>query len=102
MSTGVGAVFISGLVSAGWFVIVFGVAVGPLGLISILLVILQPVLVGAWCTLCLVTAVLSVVMVSPAVDEMLASLQYLQRVKKKGFSVWKAFWGKEEIYRLVK
>jgi hypothetical protein len=26
-------------------------------------------------------------------DEMLASLQYLQRVKLCGRSVWKAFWG---------
>lgn len=84
-----------------WIVIVFGVAVGPLGMISILLVIVQPVLIGAWCTLCLVTAVLSVVMISPAVDEMLASLQYLQRVKRSGFSVWKAFWGKENIHQHV-
>ena len=80
-----------------WIVIVFGVAVGPLGMISILLVILQPVMFSAWCTLCLLTAVISVVMISPAVDEMLASLQYLQRVKKSGHSVWKAFWGHEKI-----
>ncbi|HEV7329636.1 MAG TPA: vitamin K epoxide reductase family protein [Flavisolibacter sp.] len=85
-----------------WIVVVFGVAIGPLGMISILLVILQPVLIGAWCTLCLVTAVLSVVMISPAVDEMLASLQYLQRVKRSGHSVWKAFWGKDNIHLLVK
>jgi uncharacterized membrane protein len=84
-----------------WIVIVFGIAIGPLGLISVLLVILQPVLVGAWCTLCLVTAVFSVVMISPAVDEMLASLQYLQRVKRSGQSMWKAFWGKENIHLTV-
>lgn len=84
-----------------WIVIVFGIFIGPLGLISVLLVILQPVLVGAWCTLCLVTAVLSVVMISPAVDEMLASLQYLQRVKRSGKPVWKAFWGKENIHLTV-
>lgn len=80
-----------------WIVIVFGVAVGPLGLISILLVISQPVVVGAWCTLCLCSAVISVVMISPAMDEMLASLQYLQRVKARKYSVWKAFWGDKEI-----
>ena len=51
--------------------------------------------------LCLVTAVLSVVMISPAVDEMMASLQYLQRVKRSGKPVWKAFWGKEKIYLTV-
>jgi len=77
-----------------WIVILFGIAVGPLGLVSVLLVIFQPVLVGAWCTLCLVTAVISVVMISPAMDELLASFQYLKRVKNSGHSAWKAFWGK--------
>src|SRR3990170_6908614 len=76
-----------------WIVILFGIAVGPLGLVSVVLVIFQPVLVGAWCTLCIVTAIISVVMISPAMDELLASLQYLQRVKQNGYSFWKAFWG---------
>lgn len=80
-----------------WVVVLFGIAVGPLGIISVFLVIAQPVFVSAWCTLCLVTAVMSVVMIGPAMDEVLASLQYLQRVKRKGLSVWKAFWGNSEI-----
>lgn len=84
-----------------WIVIVFGVAVGPLGLVSILLVISQPVFFDAWCTLCLCSAVISVVMISPAMDEMLASLQFLQRVKRSGNSVWKAFWGDKEIINRV-
>lgn len=84
-----------------WIVIVFGLAVGPLGLISILLVILQPVLIGAWCTLCLVTAFISVIMISPAMDEMLASMQYLQRVKRSGHSWWKAFLGKQSVIEKV-
>lgn len=84
-----------------WIVIIFGIAVGPLGLVSILLVISQPVIVGHWCTLCLCSAVISVVMISPAMDEFLASLQYLQRVKRRQLSVWKAFWGDKEIERNV-
>jgi uncharacterized membrane protein len=80
-----------------WVVIIFGIAVGPLGLVSILLVISQPVIVGYWCTLCLCSAIISVLMISPAMDELLASLQYLQRVKHKQLSVWKAFWGDREI-----
>ncbi|MEX0967417.1 MAG: vitamin K epoxide reductase family protein [Bacteroidia bacterium] len=78
-----------------WMVVVFGLAVGPLGFISILLVILQPVLLDAWCTLCLASAVVSIAMIGPAMDEMLASLQYLKRVKDSGASVWKAFLGSE-------
>jgi uncharacterized membrane protein len=80
-----------------WMVIIFGIAVGPLGLVSVLLVISQPVIVGHWCTLCLCSAVISVMMISPAMDEFLASLQFLQRVKHKKMSVWKAFWGNKEI-----
>src|SRR5687767_6213015 len=84
-----------------WIVILFGIAVGPLGLVSVVLVIFQPVLVGAWCTLCMITAVISVVMISPAMDELLASLQYLQRVKKSGESVWKAFLGKKAVINKI-
>jgi uncharacterized membrane protein len=78
-----------------WMVILFGLAVGPLGAVSVLLVILQPVLVGAWCTLCLVSAVLSLAMIGPALDEVLASLQHLVDVRRRGRSVWRAFWGRE-------
>lgn len=79
-----------------WIVVIFGLAVGPLGAISILLVILQPVLLDAWCTLCLASAVISIVMIGPALDEVLASLQHLRRVRIEGRSVWRAFWGIED------
>lgn len=80
-----------------WIVVLFGIAVGPLGMVSILLVILQPVVFHSWCTLCLASAVISVFMIGPAMDELLASLQYLKRVKHSGHSVWKAFWGNLEM-----
>lgn len=76
-----------------WMVVLFGLAIGPLGGISVLLVILQPVLYGNWCTLCLTTAAISVLMIGPAMDEVLASLQYLKRVHAEGRSLWRAFWG---------
>ena len=76
-----------------WIVVLFGLAVGPLGGVSVLLVILQPVLYGNWCTLCLTTAAISVAMIGPAMDEVLASLQYLKRVRSEGGSLWRAFWG---------
>lgn len=84
-----------------WIVVVFGLFVGPLGLISVLLVVLQPVMFSAWCTLCLVSAVCSVVMIGPAMDELLASLQYMKRSKKAGHSLWKTFWGNREIHQKV-
>ena len=78
--------------SMPWIVIIFGLAVGPLGAISILLVIAQPVLYGSFCTLCLGSAAISLMMIPPAVDEALASGQELRRVKNAGGSVWTAFW----------
>lgn len=75
-----------------WIVIIFGVAVGPLGAVSILLVIFQPVLFNAWCTLCLASALISVLMIGPAMDEVLASLQYLKDAKNRGESTWTVFW----------
>ena len=85
-----------------WIVIIFGLFVGPLGFISIMLVVFQPVLFDAWCTLCLASAVISIAMIGPAMDEMLASLQYMQRVKREqGVSFWKSFWGfKHEVAKV--
>lgn len=76
-----------------WIVILFGAAVGPLGIVSVLLVILQPLQLDAWCTLCLVSAAISVAMIGPAVDEVLASLQHLKRESARGHSIWRTFWG---------
>lgn len=82
--------------SMPWIVILFGLAVGPLGLVSVMLVVSQPLVVGAWCTLCLSSAVVSLLMIGPAMDEMLASLQYLRRVHDQGDNVWDVFWGRAE------
>lgn len=77
-----------------WMVIIFGVFVGPLGAVSVALVIAQPVLYDAWCTLCIVTALISVLMIGPAMDEVLASLQHVRRAAARpGWSYWRAFWG---------
>jgi uncharacterized membrane protein len=76
-----------------WIVVLFGIFVGPLGAVSVGLVIMQPVLFNAWCTLCLFTAVLSVLMIGPAMDEVLASLQHVKREAARGKSAWRVFWG---------
>jgi uncharacterized membrane protein len=84
-----------------WIVIVFGLAVGPLGAVSILLVILQPVMFDAWCTLCLTSAVISVLMIGPAMDEMLASLQFVKKEWHEGRSLWRAFLGMDAKVAIV-
>jgi uncharacterized membrane protein len=79
-----------------WMVLLFGIDVIPLGLVSVVLVVLQGTAVGAWCTLCLATAVISLTLVVLAYDEVWASLLYLHRVWKRSRSVkavWQVFWG---------
>ena len=61
---------------------------------SVLLVVAQPLLSGAWCTLCLASAAISVAMIGPAFDEVLATLQYLARTRRAGQPLWRAFIGR--------
>lgn len=74
-----------------WMVAIFGLAVIPLGVTSIVLVIMQPVMVGAWCTLCLITAAAMLIMVPFALDEVVAMIQFLNHSRKQGKSVWRVF-----------
>ena len=75
-----------------WMVAMFGVVVVPLGVVSIALVIMQPVVVGAWCTFCLVTAALMLIMIPLALDEVVAMIQFLVGERRRGVSLWHAFW----------
>lgn len=75
-----------------WMVLMFGFLVVPLGIVSIVLVVLQPVAVGAWCTLCLVTAAAMLIMIAPAVDEVVAMGQFLAGAKREGKPLWRTFW----------
>ena len=80
-----------------WMVVLFGIDVIPLGIVSAVLVVLQGAVVGAWCFLCLVTAVISLILVYWAYDEVWSSLLYLRRVWRhsRSYSVlWSAFWGR--------
>lgn len=76
-----------------WLVIFFGILVGLMGLGSLFLLIAQPVFFKTWCSLCLASAIISIGIAGLAMDEIRATWQYLQRVKRRGFPVWKAFWG---------
>lgn len=75
-----------------WMVTFFGILVIPLGVVSITLVILQPVVVGTWCTLCLVTAVAMLIMIPLTVDEVVAMAQFLMQSHAQGKPFWRTFW----------
>lgn len=75
-----------------WLVIFFGMLVVPAGLISILLIVLQPIAVGAWCGLCLFIALCMLVMIVLTVSEVVAAVEFLIETKSSSRSVWNAFW----------
>ena len=69
--------------SKPWVVILYSILVVMMGLVSIFLLILQAFIVNAWCTLCLVSAALSLSMVWPVLLEFDATLHFLEKQKKK-------------------
>ena len=75
-----------------WMVAFFGVVVIPLGFVQVLLVIMQPIMVGTWCTLCLLSAFGMLWMISLTVDEVVAMGQFVVRLMRQGDSLWTAFW----------
>ena len=78
--------------SMPWMVIFFFIVVVPLGLTHVTLVILQPVAVGAWCTLCLAAALLMLLMIPFTIDEVIATIQFLNAAGRDGKSLWRTFW----------
>ncbi|OFZ53322.1 MAG: vitamin K epoxide reductase [Bdellovibrionales bacterium RIFOXYC1_FULL_54_43] len=75
-----------------WMVTLFGILVIPLGLVHIFLVISQPIIVGHWCTFCLLAAAIMLPMIPLEFDEVLAMLQFVRRSVRRGESFWKTFW----------
>jgi uncharacterized membrane protein len=76
-----------------WAVLAFGAVILSGAIVSVLLIFMQAVLVGAWCTLCLASAAISFAIFGFGVDEPLAGLRYLRRVRDSGGSLWHALWG---------
>jgi hypothetical protein len=75
-----------------WMVTFFGILVVPLGVVSITLIVLQPLAVGAWCTPCLIAAAAMLVMISLTLDEVVAMLQFLVQARREGQPLWQIFW----------
>lgn len=75
-----------------WMVLMFFFLVVPLGVTSIVLVILQPLMVGTWCTLCLVAAVAMLIMVPLALDEVVAMVQFMLQARRERKPLWNIFW----------
>ncbi|MEO8504593.1 MAG: vitamin K epoxide reductase family protein [Acidobacteriota bacterium] len=75
-----------------WMVTFFGILVVPLGVVSIALIILQPLAVGAWCSYCLIAAAAMVAMIALTLDEVVAMCQFLAQARREGQPFWRMFW----------
>ena len=75
-----------------WLVLGFGLLIVPLGAVSIFFIIIQPILFDTWCGLCLITAVITVLMIPYAADELVATTQFLLQSRRAGRPFWRTFW----------
>jgi hypothetical protein len=74
-----------------WLVVVFGLMIVPLSVTSISFVIIQPIVIGTWGTLTLIAAAAMLIQIPYAVDELIASLQFVRRRVRVGQSWLRVF-----------
>ncbi|MBK5206160.1 MAG: NAD-dependent epimerase/dehydratase family protein [Polaromonas sp.] len=75
-----------------WMVLALAITMLPLGLVSIYFIIIQPIVIGTWCTLCLVAALAMAVMIPYSLNEFVAMGQFMVDAQRKGKPFWRTFW----------
>ncbi len=70
--------------TAPWLVLLFGLMIVPLGLTTILFIVIQPVVLGTWSTLALVGGAAVLIQIPYSLDELLATGQFLRRRVRAG------------------
>ncbi len=70
--------------SMPWLVFLFGMMIAPLGVVSILFVIIQPIAIGTWATLTLIGAAAMLIQIPYSLDELLATIQFVRRRARAG------------------
>ena len=63
----------------------------PLGVVSIYFIIIQPIVIGTWCTLCLLAGLAMLAMIPFALDELVAMGQFLVWSRRSGRSLVRSF-----------
>lgn len=74
-----------------WMVTFFFILVVPLGGVSIFFIIIQPIMIGTYCTLCLIAAAAMLVMIPLTLDEVVAMGQFMLRSVRAGRPFWRTF-----------
>jgi nucleoside-diphosphate-sugar epimerase/uncharacterized membrane protein len=75
-----------------WMVLALAVLILPLGVVSIYFVIIQPIVIGTWCSLCLIAALAMAVMIPYSLNEFVAMGQFMVDAHRKGKPFWHTFW----------
>ncbi|TBR14303.1 MAG: dTDP-glucose 4,6-dehydratase [Rugosibacter sp.] len=75
-----------------WMVLALAITMLPLGLVSIYFIIIQPIVIGTWCTLCLIAALAMAVMIPYSLNEFVAMGQFMVDAHRKGKPFWRTFW----------
>jgi nucleoside-diphosphate-sugar epimerase/uncharacterized membrane protein len=74
-----------------WMVLAFGIVVVPLGVVSIYFIIIQPIVIGTYCTLCLLAALAMLIMIPFSLDELVAMGQFMAQSHRRGEPFWRTF-----------
>lgn len=69
----------------------FGIMIVPLGAVSIFFIVIQPIMLGTWCTLCLIAAAAMLIQIPYSLDELVATSEFLYRRKKQGRPLLRIF-----------
>jgi len=75
-----------------WMVLALAVLILPLGAVSIYFIIIQPIVIGTWCTICLIAGLAMALMIPYSLDEFVAMGQFLVDARRKGKPFWRTFW----------
>lgn len=75
-----------------WMILMLGILMVPLGGVSVFFIIIQPMLIGTWCTLCLIAGLAMVIMIPYSLDEFVAMGQFLVDAQQQGKPMWRTFW----------
>lgn len=86
-----------------WLVLAFGLMIVPLGLVSIIFIIIQPIIIGTWSTLALIGAAAMLIQIPYSVDELAASMSFIRRRTRAGRSFLRVllFGDTDEGHRLT-
>jgi hypothetical protein len=80
--------------SLPWTCLALAAVLSAGAFVSIGLIVVQPTVAGGWCTLCLVSAAISLALFGIGVGEGLAAWQHIRRATEQGHSFGDAFWGR--------